>query len=143
MTCLNQVAKPSPAQGKDSTSSMAAGLHNCTTGQKTRVSAPLRVLEQCVMYRICPDLYDSALEASRADRIPSHGVLRLHIRRAPARIWNARATVAFPYPANQMQLMSATARSGAGDQRRQSWPGRGPRLGRRRWSESQEYRGFC
>jgi hypothetical protein len=71
------------------------------------------------------------------------GVLRLHIRRAAARIWNARATVAFPYPANQMQLMSATARSGAGDQRRQSWPGRGPRLGRRRWSESQEYRGFC
>jgi len=73
MTCLNPVAKPSPAQGKDSTSSMAAGLHNCTTGQKTRVSAPLRVLEQSVMYRICPDLYDSALEASRADRIPSYG----------------------------------------------------------------------
>jgi hypothetical protein len=49
MTCLNPVAKPSPAQGKDSTSSMPAGLHNCTTGQKTRVSALLRVLEQSVM----------------------------------------------------------------------------------------------
>jgi hypothetical protein len=138
MTCLNPVAKPSPAQGKDSTSSMPAGLHNCTTGQKTRVSALL-----CDVAGSAPDLYDSALEAARADRIPSRGVSRLHIRRAPAGIWNARATVAFPYPANQMQLMSVTARSGAGDQRRQSWPGRGPRLGRRRWSESQECRGFC
>jgi hypothetical protein len=30
---------------------MPAGLHNCTTGQKTRVSALLRVLEQSVMQR--------------------------------------------------------------------------------------------
>jgi hypothetical protein len=36
MTCLNPVAKPPTAQGKDSTSSMAAGLHNCTTGQKDK-----------------------------------------------------------------------------------------------------------
>ena len=142
MTCLNQVAKPSPAQGKDSTSSMAAGLHNCTTGQKTRVSAPLRVLEQCVMYRICPDLYDSALEASRADRIPSHGVLRLHIRRAPARIWSAgHCGVSLPSESDATDERYREERTG--EQGRQSWPGRGLRLDRRRWSESQECRGFC
>jgi hypothetical protein len=56
MTCLNPVAKAPPARGKDSTSAMAAGLHNCTTGQKARVSALLRVLEQNVMQRDLPRL---------------------------------------------------------------------------------------
>jgi hypothetical protein len=78
MTCLNPVAKPPTAQGKHSTSSMAAGLHNCTTGQKTKsFRAVSRVGSECGCSGTCPDLYDSALEAARADRIPSHGILRL------------------------------------------------------------------
>jgi hypothetical protein len=144
MTCLNPVAKPSPAQGTDSTSLMAAGLHSCTTGEKTRASALLRVLEQGVIVAGSAPTCTIPLWRQPVPTEFLHtGYCGFHIRRAPARIWNARATVAFPYPASQMQLISATARSVAGDQGPQSWPERGPRIGRRRSSESRECRGFC